>query len=347
MEANIAGLNKLFLWSIAQLGDNPEITIDPSKKLDSKWINAVLGESETSKMKSLLMVIGSVKSSDLQKVESLMHLEDYIENIDNANDLETLGGVKLISTLLRKYVRGLDGSVSNSKNDKNNDDTNDNNDNKNENDEDKELNVQKKRKAKVSSIQDDSDFNGENIVKVSDEVVANCISVIATVVSNNEKGQKAFAKYYCFVLLIKILQVSKNDLVLAKVVRCMIAWITSPNLLHQFEKSGGIFILSTLIVEENTPISLKLKIAHLFKVLFPVEPKLTSWYEEEILQHLVQVFMVIKNNSLLEKLADFFLQVTVNQNCLRFAKSRLSEKEKTIEDKQVKACLQSIIEKIN
>ena len=68
------------------------------QKLDPELIEAIFGESEVKKMKLLLNVIREARENSTaeQRVEALEGLEDFVENIDNANDFIKMGGMQTV-----------------------------------------------------------------------------------------------------------------------------------------------------------------------------------------------------------------------------------------------------------
>jgi hsp70-interacting protein len=70
-------------------------------------MEALFGKSEPEKMKLLLNVIRQPESTSAMRTEALEGLEDYVEQIDNANDLDKMGGVELI---LRVCVNAAEGA---------------------------------------------------------------------------------------------------------------------------------------------------------------------------------------------------------------------------------------------
>ena len=92
---NNAELNSLLKWSVensdVSRGTNPE-NPHSTRGLNAETLNALLGgPSDADLMKEAMQVIHSPDVSLANKVTAFDNLEQLIENLDNANNMEPLG----------------------------------------------------------------------------------------------------------------------------------------------------------------------------------------------------------------------------------------------------------------
>lgn len=104
MNTSTSGIDLALLRFALQHTDSPnlhetQLTRNPE---EYEWLKKALNnlENDAQKMKKLLEIVKKEESSREQKVAALEELQFYVEDLDNANDFVTIGGLPIVAQLL-------------------------------------------------------------------------------------------------------------------------------------------------------------------------------------------------------------------------------------------------------